>query len=150
MEPRTILLVEDNQDDVALTKRALRKNQFAHNLVVAADGVEALDYLLGCGKYHGRNLDDMPQCILLDLKLPHLNGLETLRYIRTNQRTRYLPVVVLTSSLEEQDIASSYDYGANSYIRKPVDFLDFIEVMKHLGAYWLHYNELPPREGEFA
>jgi two-component system response regulator len=119
-------------------------------LIVAADGVEALDYLFGIGKYQGRDVDETPHCILLDLKLPHLNGLETLRRIRTNPRTRYLPVIILTSSLEEQDIASSYDYGANSYIRKPVDFLDFIEVMKHLGVYWLHYNELAPREGEFA
>jgi CheY-like chemotaxis protein len=143
-EDKVILLVEDNADDEALTKRAFKKNNVMNRLVVARDGVEALDYLFGTGAHAGRDLSVMPAVILLDLKLPKVDGLEVLRRLRADPRTRLLPVVVLTSSKEEQDLAQSYSLGVNSYIRKPVDFEQFIEAVKQLGLYWLVLNEAPP------
>jgi two-component system response regulator len=142
---RTILLVEDNPDDVALTIRALRRSMVVHDLVVTSDGVEALDYLLGGGRFAGRDLRQSPRVILLDLKLPNLSGLETLQRLRSEPHSRLLPVIVLTSSREEQDIAASYQLGATSYMRKPVDFGAFIDLIKLIGAYWLDLNEPPPR-----
>ena len=139
-----ILLVEDNRDDEALTLRALKKNNIKNEVVVARDGVEALDYLFGTGSYAGRDLTDMPQVILLDLKLPRVDGLEVLRRLRADERTRLLPVVILTSSNEEQDRIKGYGLGANSYVRKPVDFSQFIEAVRQLGLYWLILNEPPP------
>ncbi|MFN3652380.1 MAG: response regulator [Armatimonadota bacterium] len=139
-----ILLVEDNPDDVALTLRAFRKNNILNDVVVAEDGVEALDYLFGTGKHAGRDTSAQPQIILLDLKLPKLDGLEVLRQIRADPRTRLLPVVILTSSREEQDLVSGYSLGANSYIRKPVDFAQFTEAVRQLGLYWLVLNEPAP------
>jgi two-component system, response regulator len=144
MNSRTILLVEDNPSDVALTKRALEKNRIVNDITVAEDGQEALDYLWGGGKYSGRDLTDMPSVILLDLKLPKVDGHSVLKRIRADERTRRLPVVILTSSNEEQDIAASYDLGVNSYIRKPVDFEHFADCVKNLGLYWLIINEPPP------
>jgi two-component system, response regulator len=143
MQEKFILLVEDNPDDVALTLRALKRNNITNEIIVAKDGVEALEFLFGAagaGKYEPTEL---PQVILLDLKLPRIDGLEVLRRIRGNQRTRFLPVVILTSSLEEQDLISGYSLGANSYIRKPVDFEQFIESVRGLGLYWLLLNEVP-------
>lgn len=145
MDNRTILLVEDNPDDVALTIRALRKSTLVHDLVVANDGQEALQYLSGAGKSAGHGQSTMPRIVLLDLKLPTVSGIETLEKIRANWRTRFLPVVIFTSSREEQDIAASYALGANSFIRKPVDFAEFIEMIKCVGAYWLDYTEPPPQ-----
>ena len=142
---KVILLVEDNADDEALTKRALKKNNILNHVVVARDGVEALEYLLGTGAYAGRDLKQMPTLILLDLKLPKVDGLEVLRRMRSEARTRLLPVVVLTSSKEEQDLVRSYSIGVNSYIRKPVDFEQFMEAVRQLGLYWLVLNEAPPR-----
>lgn len=139
-----ILLVEDNSDDEALTIRALEKNNIGNKMVVARDGVEALDFLFGTGAYEVRDLSVMPQLILLDLKLPKLDGLEVLRRIRGDESTRLLPVVVLTSSNEEQDRISSYGLGANSYVRKPVDFNEFVAGVRQLGLYWLILNEGPP------
>jgi two-component system response regulator len=144
MENKKILLVEDNPDDEALTLRALRKNNIANEVVVARDGVEALDYLFGEGAHQDRNLADQPQVILLDLKLPKVDGLEVLKRIRQDDRTRRLPVVILTTSSEESDIVSSYDLGANSYIRKPVDFDQFMEAVRQLGLYWLVLNVTAP------
>ena len=144
MKDKNILLVEDNPDDVKLTLHALRKCNIANQVDVAGDGVDALDYLFGTGAHAGRDLSDAPAVVLLDLKLPKIDGLEVLRRMRADQRTRRLPVVVLTSSKEEQDIATSYDLGANSYIRKPVDFDQFIEAVRQLGLYWLLLNEAPP------
>jgi len=144
MPDRVILLVEDNCDDEVLTVRALKKHNLLNGLVVAHDGVEALDYLFGSGIYAGRDLDVQPGVILLDLKLPKLDGLEVLRRLRSDERTRRLPVVVLTSSKEQQDLLQSYGLGANSYIRKPVDFNEFMETMRQLGVYWLGLNEPPP------
>jgi CheY-like chemotaxis protein len=143
MPRNTILLVEDNVDDEELTVRALKRNNLANNLVVVRDGVEALDYLFGTGAYAGRNMALLPGLILLDLKLPKLDGLEVLRRLRANERTRRLPLVVLTSSNEEQDLIKSYDLGANSYVRKPVDFNQFTESVRQLGMYWLMLNEVP-------
>ena len=141
-----ILLVEDNPDDIELTLRALKKNNILNKVVVANDGVEALDYLFATGAYEGRNTSDIPQVLLLDLKLPKVDGLEVLRQIRNYGPTKLLPVVVLTSSREEQDLIASYQLGANSYIRKPVDFTKFIEAVKQLGLYWLVLNEPPITE----
>lgn len=149
-EEKVILLVEDNADDEALTKRAFKKNNVMNQLVVARDGVEALDYLFGMGAHAGRDLSIMPTVILLDLKLPKIDGLEVLRRLRADARTKFLPVVVLTSSKEEQDLAQSYSLGVNSYIRKPVDFEQFIEAVRQLGLYWLVLNEAPPLIGRAA
>ncbi|HEU4437235.1 MAG TPA: response regulator [candidate division Zixibacteria bacterium] len=143
MDKRIILLIEDNPDDVELTMRALKKNNIQIEVVVARDGIEALDYLFGEGKYAGRNTTLLPQVILLDLKLPKLGGLEVLERLRTDPRTKLLPVVILTSSKEEQDLLSGYSRGANSYIRKPVDFNQFTEAVRQLGLYWLLLNEVP-------
>ncbi len=144
MEEKTILLVEDNPDDEALTLRALKKNNIRNRVVVAHDGVEAIDYLFSTGAYVGRAERELPQVILLDLKLPKVDGLEVLRRIRDGERTRLLPVVILTSSREEQDVIKSYGLGANSYVRKPVDFNEFVEAVNNLGMYWLVLNEPPP------
>lgn len=144
MSDKMILLVEDNPDDEALTIRALNKNKIANNLAVARDGVEALDFLFCTGPYSDRDPNDKPEVVLLDLKLPKVDGLEVLRRIRADERTQLLPVVVLTSSREEQDLVKSYSLGANSYIRKPVDFSQFVEAIHQLGMYWLVLNEPPP------
>ncbi len=141
---KTILLVEDNPDDEALTLRALKKNNILNTVVVARDGAEALDYLFGQGQYQKRDLSNAPQLILLDLKLPKVDGLEVLQQLRANERTRHYPVVVLTTSNEDRDIITSYQLGANSYIRKPVDFSQFIEAVRQLGLYWLVLNTPPP------
>ena len=141
---KVILLVEDNADDEKLTLRAFKKKNIANPVVVARDGVEALDYLFGAGAHAGRNVSDMPVVILLDLKLPKLDGLEVLKRMRADSRTKHVPVVVLSSSKEEQDLVASYDLGANSYIRKPVDFEKFVEVAGALALYWLLSNEPPP------
>lgn len=139
-----ILLVEDNRDDEALTLRALKKNNIKNEIVVARDGVQALAFLFGEGTHAGRDLTVMPHVILLDLKLPRLDGLEVLRRMRSNERTRLLPVVILTSSVEEQDRINGYSLGANSYVRKPVNFTQFIEAVRQLGLYWLILNEPAP------
>ena len=142
---KIILLIEDNPDDEALTLRALKKNNILNGVVVAHDGVEALDYLFGTGTHAGRNPSHLPQVVLLDLKLPKVDGLEVLRRIRADERTKLLPVVVLTSSKEEQDLLKSYSLHANSYVRKPVDFTQFTEAVRQLGLYWLVLNEAPPQ-----
>jgi two-component system response regulator len=144
MKSKTILLVEDNPSDVKLTKRALEQNKITNELIVSEDGGEALDYLFGTGQYSGRNIRDLPAVILLDLKLPKIEGLDVLKKIRANELTSLLPVVILTSSDQEKDIIDSYKLGANSYIRKPVDFNQFAEAMRTLGLYWLLLNEPPP------
>ena len=143
MKNKHILLVEDNPDDVKLTLRALKKNNILNKVVVVEDGVEALDYLHGTGRFAGRDLSDMPQLILLDLKMPKLDGLEVLQRIREDERTRILPVVILTTSSEDKDRIESYKLGANSYIRKPVDFNQFLEAVQQLGLYCLVLNEAP-------
>jgi CheY-like chemotaxis protein len=140
---KIILLVEDNPDDEALTLRALKSSNIANEVVVARDGVEALDYLFGNGAYADRDTRVMPQVVLLDLKLPKLDGLDVLRRLRTDERTKSLPVVVLTSSDEERDIIDSYGLGANSYVRKPVAFAQFTEAVRQLGLYWLVLNQPP-------
>ncbi len=148
MKERVILLVEDHPDDEELTMRALAKNNILNQVVVARDGVQALEYLLGTGAYAGRDTTVMPQLILLDLKLPKIDGLEVLRRLRADERTRFLPIVILTSSKEEQDLIKSYKLGANSYIRKPVDFIEFTKAVQQLGLYWLILNEpVPDRRG---
>ena len=144
MSDRLILLVEDNPDDEKLTVRALKKNNIVNEVAIARDGVEALDYLFGMGTHAGRDVAIMPALVLLDLKLPKLSGQEVLRSIRADERTKRLPVVILTSSKEEQDLMEGYNGGANSYIRKPVDFTQFTEVVRQLGLYWLVLNEMPP------
>jgi CheY-like chemotaxis protein len=144
MNIKTILLVEDNASDVELTQRALAKSRVSNPLVVAADGLAALDFLFGTGAHEGRDTTEQPAVILLDLNLPFLDGLEVLRRIRADQRTRRLPVVILTSSKEQRDLTSCYDLGTNSYIVKPVDFVQFVEVIGQLGLYWLVLNESPP------
>lgn len=143
MRRKTILLVEDNDDDVALTVRAFEKSGVANEVVVVRDGAEALDYLFATGAYEGRDPQDLPQVVLLDLKLPKIDGLEVLRRLRANDLTRRLPVVVLTSSNEQQDILASYDRGANSFVRKPVDFTQFLDAARQLGLYWLVLNQRP-------
>jgi two-component system, response regulator len=144
MKSKTILLVEDNPSDVALTRRALERSHVANTMVVAGDGQDALDYLFCTGAYASRNPSEMPAVVLLDLKLPRVDGFGVLKRLRSDDRTRRLPVVVLTSSSQEQDVAASYDLGVNSYMRKPVDFHQFAEAIRQLGLYWLILNEAPP------
>jgi len=144
MSDRVILLVEDNPRDEELTLRAFKKSNVMNRIVVTRDGAEALDYLFARGAHAGRDPESMPQVVLLDLKLPKVDGLEVLRTIRSDERTRLLPVVVLTSSKEEQDLINSYSEGANSYVRKPVDFQQFVDAIRQLGLYWLLINESPP------
>lgn len=144
MPKKIILLVEDNPDDELLTLRGLRHGNVINEIVVARDGVEALDYLFATGVYEGRDTSDLPQVVLLDLNLPKINGLEVLKRVREDPRTKMLPVVILTSSKEEQDLAQSYSLGANSYIRKPVSFEQFAEAVQQLKLYWLVLNEQPP------
>ena len=143
MKNKIILLAEDNPDDVKLTLRALKKSNILNDVVVAQDGVEALDYLFGTGKFEGRDTRIMPQMILLDLKMPRVDGLEVLHRMREDERTKVLPVVILTTSSEDKDRIESYRLGANSYIRKPVDFNQFVEAVQQLGLYWLVLNEAP-------
>ena len=145
MGDKIILLVEDNADDEVLTLRALKKNNIQNEVVVARDGAEALDYFFATGAYAGRDLRLMPTVTLLDLKLPKVDGLEVLRRIRAHEQTKLLSVVILTSSKEDQDLINGYSLGANSYIRKPVDFAQFTEAIRELGLYWLVLNEPPPR-----
>jgi two-component system response regulator len=140
---KVILLVEDNPDDEALTLRALKKNDIQNQVVVARDGAQALEYLFGTGERKERDPKVSPELVLLDLKLPRVDGLEVLRRIRADERTRLLPVVILTSSKEQRDLVEGYGYGANSYIRKPVDFGQFVEAVRQLGLYWLVLNETP-------
>jgi two-component system response regulator len=142
-----ILLVEDNPDDVELTKRAFRKNNIANKVVVACDGVAALDYLFCQGSFASRDTKDNPRLILLDLKLPKLDGLQVLARLRSDERTKLVPVVILTSSKEDQDLISGYKSGANSYVRKPVDFNQFVEAVRQIGLYWLIINESPTLNG---
>jgi CheY-like chemotaxis protein len=146
MENKIILLVEDNLDDVELTIHAFKKNNIKNEVIVMGDGAEALDYLFGQGKYSNRDLSIMPTVILLDIKLPKIDGLEVLRRLRSNDLTKYIPVVILTSSKEEQDIINGYKYGVNSYVRKPVNFNQFAEAVNNLGLYWLLLNETPPSQ----
>ena len=145
MNERIILLVEDNESDVDLTRRALARNRIANELKVVTDGQAALDYLFGEGAFAGRDATQTPALILLDLKLPKLDGIEVLGRLRSDPRTRRVPVVILTSSKEQDDLAAGYDGGANSYIRKPVDFHAFVEAIRQIGLYWLVLNEAPPR-----
>ncbi|MDO9558904.1 MAG: response regulator [Syntrophales bacterium] len=143
MEQKIILMVEDNQDDADLTVRAFKKNNITNKVIVAKDGVEALDYLHGTGMYAGRDVKDLPVVVLLDLKLPKLNGMEVLRSIRQDELTKLLPVVILTSSSEQKDVIEGYKLNVNSYVRKPVDFEQFSEAVKILGLYWTLWNEPP-------
>ncbi len=140
-----ILLVEDNADDVELTRLALEEGGICNDVVVASDGVEALDYLHGRGRYEGRDLNNLPAVVLLDLKLPKVDGMEVLRQIRSDPDMRCLPVVILTSSKEEEDVIESYNLGANAYVRKPVDYNEFVRAAKTLGLFWLVVNQPPPR-----
>lgn len=144
METKPILIVEDNPDDELLLLRALKKNNIANPIVVARDGVEALDYLFGRGQFEGRNPSDTPSLILLDLKLPKVDGFEVLRTIRGDRRLKYIPVVILTSSNQDRDVIDGYDLGANSYVRKPVDFEEFVDATGKLGLYWLLVNQRAP------
>ena len=143
MKDKIILLVEDNPDDVKLTLRALKKSNIKNEVVVVGDGVEAVDYLFGTGKFAGRDTGILPQVVLLDLKMPKMDGLEVLHRIRADERTKLLPVVILTTSSEDKDKVDSYKLGANSYIRKPVDFNQFVDAVQQLGLYWLVLNEAP-------
>jgi two-component system, response regulator len=144
MSEKSILVVEDNPDDEELTLRALRKGNLANDIVVVRDGREALDYIFGTGQYEGRDLSRMPTVVLLDLKLPKLNGLQVLETLRADPRTRLMPVVVLTSSSEDEDMLRSYELGANSYVRKPVEFGAFIDAVSQLGLYWMIFNQPAP------
>ena len=146
MDEKMILLVEDNPDDEALTLRALRKHNIGNKVFVVRDGAEALDFLFCTGAYADRDPNDIPQVTLLDLKLPKVDGLEVLRRLRADNRTCLLPIVILTSSNEERDLIEGYKNGANSYVRKPVDFSEFLEAVRQLGLYWLVLNHAPPRE----
>lgn len=143
MRNKVILLVEDNPDDVKLTLRAFEKNKLANQIIVARDGVEALDFLFGTGEYEGRDLRIMPQLILLDLKLPKIDGLEVLRRLRDDERTALIPVVILTTSDEQRDLIKGYSLHANSFVRKPVDFKEFVDAIGQIGMYWLVLNEPP-------
>jgi CheY-like chemotaxis protein len=143
----TLLLVEDNPDDIELTRRAFARNNIINQLVVVTDGEAALHYLFATGPYAGRDPQALPHAVLLDLNLPKISGLEVLRRIRAQETTRRLPVIILTTSREERDIVGSYDLGANSYVRKPVDFGQFVEAARQLGLYWLVLNEQPPATG---
>ena len=145
MDQTTILLIEDNPDDVELTLHAFKKNHMANDIVVATDGAEGLDYLFGTGKYAGRDADETPALILLDLQLPKIGGLEVLRKVREDERTKRIPVVILTTSDEEEDIINGYDRGCNSYLRKPVDFTEFMNSVKQLEVYWMVLNTPPPK-----
>lgn len=145
MQMRPILLIEDNADDEALTLRALHKNNIKNDVVIARDGAQALDYLFATGEFSGRDMKIMPHVVLLDLKLPKVSGFEVLKALRTDPRTKLLPVVILTSSNEERDRIEGYGLGANSYVRKPVEFGSFIEAVRHLGLYWLILNESAPQ-----
>lgn len=140
-----ILLVEDNPDDIDLTLRAFQKSNVANEVVVVHDGVEALDYLFATGSHAGRDADVLPQVVLLDLKLPRLDGLQVLERVRNHPKTKLLPIVILTSSTEQRDLVKGYSLGANSYVRKPVDFQEFVEAVHQLGLYWLLLNQPPPR-----
>jgi two-component system, response regulator len=146
MKNKVILLVEDNADDEELTLRALKKNNIKNEVVVVRDGAEALDYLFCKGTHSGRDRSELPQVILLDINLPKISGLNVLKELRTNPGTKLCPVVILTSSKEERDLISGYDLGANSYVRKPVDFVEFTEAVRQLGLYWLILNETPPKK----
>jgi len=143
MKNKVILLVEDNPDDVKLTLRALKKNNIVNEVIVANDGTKALDYLFGDGEYAGRDTSKTPQVILLDLNMPRVGGIEVLQRMRADERTKLLPVVVLTTSIEDADRVESYRLGANSYVRKPVDFDQFAKAVQQLGLYWLLLNEAP-------
>jgi two-component system response regulator len=143
MEEKIILLVEDNPDDVELTLRAFKKNNILNRVIIAKDGAEALDFLFGTGTYAGRELKELPVVILLDLKLPKIDGMEVLKRIRQDNRTKLIPVVILTSSAEPKDVVNGYSLGANGYVRKPVEFSQFVEAMKDLGLFWLLWNETP-------
>lgn len=147
MNMRPILLVEDNPDDEALALRAFKKLNISNQVVVARDGVEALDYLFATGEHAGRTTTQLPALVLLDLKLPRIDGLEVLRRLRAHELTRILPVVILTSSKEEQDLVQGYNLGANSYVRKPVDYNEFVSAVSQLGVFWLLLNELPSSIG---
>jgi CheY-like chemotaxis protein len=142
-----ILLVEDNADDVELTLRAFRKSDLVNTVTVARDGVEALDYLMATGDHAGRHADGLPDLVLLDIKLPRVDGLQVLERLRANPRTRLVPIVVLTSSIEPRDLLTCYTLGANSYVRKPIDFQQFSKALQQIGAYWLETNEAPPPPG---
>jgi two-component system response regulator len=147
MNERIILLVEDNQSDEELTIRAMKKQNIMNEVVVVHDGAEALDYLFGTGAHSGRGTTNLPAVVLLDLKLPKIDGLEVLRRVRADDRTKLLPVVILTSSKEQRDLLDGYSLGANSYVRKPVEFTEFADAVRQLGLYWLILNELPPPTG---
>lgn len=147
MKERIILIVEDNPKDEALTLRALKKHNIKNDVVVVRDGAEALDYLFGTGTHAGRDLADLPAVVLLDLKLPKIDGLGVLKRVRADDRTRLLPIVILTSSKEQRDLLDGYSLGANSYVRKPVEFTEFADAIHQLGLYWLILNEPPPPEG---
>ena len=149
MKGKVILLVEDNPDDEALTLRALKYNNIVNKVIVVRDGAEALDFLFGTGAHKDRDIRDLPQVVFLDLKLPKVDGLEVLKRIRADPRTKLVPVVILTSSKEEQDLIAGYSNGANSYIRKPVDFTQFAEAARQLKLYWLVLNEQPPANGGY-